>query len=300
MNKKELECDLLSLLPPWYREILDYQQICATEQSQMEVLAQEIAAVADNFFFQTMDAKAVAQWEQIFGIAADSSQTLTFRRDRLLNRVSTRPPYTMGFLARRLDQLIGPGAWRAAVDYPNHTLYIESSAEDQSYATEVTVTVNQMKPAHIVFINTPLVHTDIALSETVGLTHLTYNYRLGSWGLGLLPLASEESQGVIKTATTPSIQPRLLSDTADFLSGDVASARVNGELVISELSKNVEDCVLTITYPVTPEQAAEINRLELLDEEGNVLTASSVYVPITGATTLKHTILVKEGATANA
>ena len=162
------------------------------------------------------------------------------------------------------------------------------------------MTVNQMKPAHIVFINTPLVHTDIALSETVGLTHLTYNYRLGSWGLGLLPLASEESQGVIKTATTPSIQPRLLSDTADFLSGDVASARVNGELVISELSKNVEDCVLTITYPVTPEQAAEINRLELLDEEGNVLTASSVYVPITGATTLKHTILVKEGATANA
>ena len=59
---------MLSLLPPWYRDVLDYQQICQTEQDQIEALAQEIGAVADNFFFQTMDASSVAQWEQIFKI----------------------------------------------------------------------------------------------------------------------------------------------------------------------------------------------------------------------------------------
>ena len=60
MNKIELDADLLALLPPWYRRILDYQQICQAEQVQMEALATEIAAVANNFFFQTMDAGAVS------------------------------------------------------------------------------------------------------------------------------------------------------------------------------------------------------------------------------------------------
>ena len=41
MNPIELDTSLLSLLPPWYREVLDYQQICLTEQQQFEALAEE-------------------------------------------------------------------------------------------------------------------------------------------------------------------------------------------------------------------------------------------------------------------
>ena len=41
MNPIELDTNLLSLLPPWYREVLDYQQICLTEQQQFEALAEE-------------------------------------------------------------------------------------------------------------------------------------------------------------------------------------------------------------------------------------------------------------------
>ena len=41
MNPIELDTSLLSLLPPWYREVLDDQQICLTEQQQFEALAEE-------------------------------------------------------------------------------------------------------------------------------------------------------------------------------------------------------------------------------------------------------------------
>ena len=110
MKQIELDSDLLELLPPWYREILDYQQICQTEQGQFEALADEVVGVADNFFFQTMDENAVSQWEQIFGIVPDpSTEPLEFRRVRVLNRVSTRPPFTLAFLYQKLDELIGPG-----------------------------------------------------------------------------------------------------------------------------------------------------------------------------------------------
>ena len=189
---------MLSLLPPWYREILDYQQICQTEQEQMQALAQEIGAVADNFFFQTMDAGSVAQWEQIFKIVPDPvAETLAFRQIRLLNRISTRPPFTIWFLQEKLNELIGQGQWTVNMDYQNYTLYVESSAENQQYAAEVIYTVNSIKPAHIVFVNTPYVQTGILLSETIELSQRKWNYSLGGWFLGVLPFASEVSKGVI-------------------------------------------------------------------------------------------------------
>lgn len=291
---------MLSLLPPWYRDVLDYQQICQTEQDQIEALAQEIGAVADNFFFQTMDASSVAQWEQIFKIVPNpAAETLAFRQARLINRVSTRPPFTIWFLQEKLDELIGPGQWTVSMDYPNYTLYIESSAENQQYATEVAYTVNTIKPAHIVFINTPYVQTSLALSESIELSQLVYNYRLGAWGLGLHPFAQEQSEGVIKLPTTPSIQPALLAGTANFVSGDIASARVNGTVMISDINKTVSGSTLTVTYSVPAESISEIDRLELLDADGNVLTSSTVYVPVEASTILKHIIPVAEGVNKN-
>lgn len=294
MNR--LDTDMLSLLPPWYREILDYQEICQTEKAQFDALASEITGVADNFFFQTMDESAVAMWEQIFEITPNpETETLDFRRARALNRISTRPPFTLGFLYQKLDELIGPGAWTVTVDYANYTLYIESSALDQQYATEVAFTINRIKPAHIVYINTPYVRTGILLSETIELSQRIYNYKLGAWGLGVLPFAIEEGQGVIKMPETPSIQAALLTDTANFVSGDIASARINGSIAISNISKTVTGSTLEVTYTVAQSQTEAITSAELLDADGNVLTSSTVYVPVSGSTIMKHIIPVAEG-----
>lgn len=292
----ELDTDLLSLLPPWYRKILDYQEICQTEEAQLQLLGNEITGVADNFFFQTMDASAVGMWEEIFRIVPNPSvEDLDFRRARVLNRISTRPPFTLGFLYQKLDELIGPGEWTVTVDYPNYTLYIESSAQNQNYATEVAFTINQIKPAHIVYVNTPFIQSGVLLSEQIDLSQRLYNYHLGLWHLGTLPFATEEPQGVIKLPETPSIQQALLTGVANFVSTDVASARINGTVSITELTKSVSGNILTISYTVTQAQASEITSVELLDTDGTVLTSSQVYVPVGESTILKHTIPVSEG-----
>lgn len=300
MNPIELDADLLALLPPWYREVLDYQELCQTETAQFEALADEIIGVADNFFFQTMDEGAVSMWEQVFHIVPNpSTESLDFRRARVLNRITTRPPYTLGFLYQKLDELIGPGEWTVTVDYPNYTLYIESAAQNQNYATELAFTINRIKPAHIVWINSPFVRTGLLLSETISSAQRTYNYKLGSWELGLLPFATDGPEGVIKMPETPSIQQALLSGVANFVSGDVASARVNGTISIADLTKSVEGAELTVTYTVLPSQTTEITALELLDGEGNVLTSSTVYIPVTTNVVMKHIIPVAEGVVGN-
>lgn len=300
MNPIELDTGLLALLPPWYREVLDYQELCRTETAQFEALADEIIGVADNFFFQTMDEGAVSMWEQVFQIVPNpSTESLDFRRARVLNRITTRPPYTLGFLYQKLDELIGPGEWTVTVDYPNYTLYIESAAQNQNYATELAFTINRIKPAHIVWVNSPFVRTGLLLSETISSAQRTYNYKLGSWELGLLPFATDGPEGVIKMPETPSIRQALLTGVANFVSGDVASARVNGTIPIADLAKSVEGAELTVTYTVLPSQTTEITSLELLDGEGNVLTSSTVYIPVTTNVVMKHIIPVAEGVASN-
>ena len=300
MSNIQFDTDLLSLLPPWYREVLDYQQICQTEQQQMEAAAQAIQAIADNMFFQTMDEPSIYLWEQALQIVPNpQTETLAFRQARVINRLSTRPPFTLQFLYQKLDELIGPGAWTVTVDYANYTLYIRSAALNQSYATEVAFTVNRIKPAHIVYVNTPYVESGLLLSESISLTQRTFNYLLGSWNLGELPFSTDTSLGVIKTATTPSVQAALLADVANFVSGDVASALINGTVSVTELTKSVSGSTLTVQYTVPAGDLTEITTVALLDAEGNTLTSSSVYIPVSGATLLEHIIPVAEGVTAN-
>lgn len=291
----QFNSDIIKYLPYWFREILDFQEICKTEAEELEALAQAINAVADNFFFQTMDADTVAQWEKIFYIVPNLlTETLEFRRARLLVRISSRPPFTLRFLQGKLDQLIGKGKWKMTVDYPNYALYIESSAENQQYATEISYTINRIKPAHIIFLNKPYLSTGVMMGEQVSLAELVWRYQLGAWGLGLHPFATTEMKEVIVMPTQHSIETALLQETAAAIVNAVSSVRINGEILITDISKEAQGNTATILYQVTKEQTAAVTRIELLDGEQNVLTDSPVYVPITEPAIFTHTIPVEE------
>ena len=300
MSNIQFDTDLLPLLPQWYQEVLDYQQICQTEQEQLEAAALAIQAIADNMFFQTMDESSVYLWEQALQIIPNpQTETLSFRQARLINRLSSRPPFTIWFLKQKLDELIGPGKWTVNVDYPNYTLYIRSAAQNQSYATEVAFTINRLKAAHIVYVNTPYVDSGLLMSETISLTQRTFNYLLGQWNLGELPFSTDIPQGVIKTPDTPSIQPTLLTGVANYVSGDVASALINGTVSVTELTKTVSGSTLTIQYTIPAGSITQVDTVALLDADGNILTQSTIYVPVSGATLLESKIPVAEGVTSN-
>ena len=292
----EVNTNIIDYLPYWFRDILEYQKICETESEQLSALADEMHAVADNFFFQTMDESAVNMWEQVLGIVPNpQTEDLDFRRFRVLNRLTTKPPFTLGFLYQKLDELIGPGLWTVTVDYPNYTLYIESSSKNQNYFTEVAYTINKIKPAHIVFVNKPLTITGITVDESVELTDLQWNYILdGTWLLGEKPFVTRNVLEVITTPAQDTVQTALLNATAESVINTVASARVNGTVAISTLTKETDGNTAVIQYTVTEAQAATVTQLELLDSSGNVLTTSTVYVPIDSEAVFTHKIPVEE------
>lgn len=301
MTTPSASTNLLDLLPPWYAEVADFGAICSAEQPAFTQIQAYMLQVLANFFPQTMDADSIGQWEQILGILADpSAESLDFRRQRIINRISTRPPFTLQFLYNKLDELVGPGLWSVDVDYANYTLYITTNAEPQAYSQEVEFTINRIKPAHIVYAHKAVAESIILVGEQVQYTRYGWNYKLGSWQLGALPFAGILENEVVKTAAQPSVQPIMLQNLTGYTADDIVSAQVNGSIAVANITKEQTGDVLTVSYPISTAQTAEITQVALLASDGTALFSAPVYIPVTDTVTATHSITIQEGATSNA
>lgn len=290
---------LIDLLPPWYAETLDYQAICEAEQPMFDDVQQALAQLLLNMGWLTMDVDTVQPWEKALNIVPNPTyEDLDFRRMRVLNRLTLKPPFTLQFLHNKLDDLIGPALYSVEVDYPNYTLYIESNAQDQAYSQEVEFTVNRIKPAHITYIHRGNIIVDILVGEQVDYTIWGgWHYHLGQWYLGQKPFAEIQEQGVLKTPNQTSVQPAMLELLAGYTSDDVAAVRINGTVNIPTFNKLVVGNVLTVTYSVTPAMASTVTQAELLASDGTVLfNAQNIYLAVTDQVSVKHTVTIKEGA----
>lgn len=292
-----LETNICQYYPHWFRRILDFQALCRTEGQELRFLAEAMDQIHKNMFVQTMDEDTCAQWEAILRIVPTPGEDLEFRRLRVLNRLSLRPPFTMIFLRERLDIIFGPGNYVVEVDYPNFTLYIETAVDNSKYFSEVSALLHIVKPCHIVYISRPRIDAALLLSERTSRVEITYNYIQGQWRLGEKPFVSVLEREVLKLETTPSIQQPFLEQTAAFTARDPAAARVNGSIIITQLTRMVSGNIGSVIYTVRRDQTAEVEKVELLDKDGGVLTSAQVHLPVLDEMlSLRHNFQVKEGA----
>ena len=286
-----------SFVPHVYKDVTEMDAIIGVEQQQMSHAQTEASQAFANTFVLTANYAGIEMFEMMLGIIADpTTESLEFRRQRVLNRITLAPPFTFRFLKKRLDDIIGKDAWNAHVDFNNYTLYVESSALNQNWYQELEFTINQIKPCNIVFTNVPLTALFIAINEEISYTTIQWNYLLSQWKLGAFPFASTEGGAIIKMADKTSITDKLLHDTAEFVLSDIKAVLINDAVKITSFSiSQVVGSVVTLEYSVTPAQVEEVTNIKLLDGNDNVLSNSSVWVPVPKTTLGKHTIRIKEG-----
>ena len=310
--KLDLSHELLPLLPPIYREVQDYQQICAAEKAEFDRLAGSVEGVQSNFFFQTMDEDSVARWEKVFHIVAvPEKESLQFRRQRVMTRIATRPPYTLGFLYQKLDELIGAGKWTCSITYPLYELRLATSAKNQSYYDEVTHLINQIKPAHIVFISMPYLKTGILITEQVDVQKYNYQYRLGGWALGKKPFAEFGGWTTAKAAASPTLTRTLLLGVAHRAEELATTARLNRAATVKPLKSVIASATLQVgsetliisgenlKLEASVEPMADIptvTHYEILNDAGETLYASDCYFGINEKTDVDVNLSILEGA----
>lgn len=285
------------LFPSVYNGVLEISVLSETDDVLLDRALAKLERAQLNQFILTADEETISVYEKMFSILANpTTETLQFRRERILNRMSLQPPFTMRWLQNKLDGIIGVGKWNAYVDYANRTLYVESFVVNQQWFNELRITINRIKPCNLVFVNKPLIMADVVANETIVSATQHYNYILGQWQLGQEPFATTDSEEVIKLPSVNSINPNLLADVASFSATDVVAVRLNGSVKLSNFTTKAGQGATTIVeYEVKPAQASEITQIELLGTGDRVLTASAVYIPVTEAVICKHSINFKEG-----
>lgn len=283
-------------VPEFYEGCLDFEILTDAENWLLNAADTEVIDAQNNQYILTANAVGLTAFERIFDIRASPTDTIEFRRQRLLNRLSMTPPFTLRFLRKKLDSLLGVGNYSVYVDYANRTLYVETVSSDQSWYQELWITINTIRPANMGYINKPLLSETVLASETVSTFVKHYNYALGHWQLGQKPFATIDPEEVIKLPSVQSINNNLLTDVAAFSASDIVAVRLNGAVKITEFTtKTGQGTTALIEYSVTPTQAKEITQIELLGTGDRVLTSSAVYIPVIEVVACKHTINFVEG-----
>lgn len=173
-------------------EIRDFREIANTEAEELEQVQKAVDKLLADQFIETACKETILRRERELGIQYDpETETLEFRRKRLINRYSTKPPFTLRFLQQQLDDLVGRGRTNVTVDVQNFILTVEAAITDANVFKEVEHTVNVIKPANLVYQQRTALIETIGLDEKISRQDVTWNYKLdGSWKLGEKPFAT--------------------------------------------------------------------------------------------------------------
>ncbi|MCG7385115.1 putative phage tail protein [Paenibacillus sp. ACRRY] len=183
---------LMEYLPDYYVDSKQMAALLMAQEIELDNIAAGILRQRDDMYVMTASAQSIRRREKMLRIQADpSTEPLEFRRKRIINRQSMKPPFTIRWLQEQLDRLIGPGLAVVSVDVQQFILYVTTNIENANLFKEVQHTVQSVKPANLIYQqNTSLVHK-IGIKHTTTRRDITWNYKLdGSWKLGEKPFAT--------------------------------------------------------------------------------------------------------------
>lgn len=100
--------NLAKYYPIIYKDVLETDHLVSTENELFDELDSLTLEAEQNQFILTSNARGLTIYENMLNIIANpQSDSIQFRRERIINRLSTAPPFTIRELRNKLDQLLG-------------------------------------------------------------------------------------------------------------------------------------------------------------------------------------------------
>lgn len=101
--------EIRARFPRVYDNFVEIDDLSLSEQNLFERGQLEYLALHNNQWVITSDIEGVQQYEKMFDLLPSSSDSLSLRKERIINKLSTAPPYTLRYLKQRLDLFVGIG-----------------------------------------------------------------------------------------------------------------------------------------------------------------------------------------------
>lgn len=146
MNKT----DLAKYYPIVYKDVLEIEELVKTENKLFEELEKITLEVEQNQFILTANARGLAVYEKMLNIIVNSqSDSIQFRRERLINRLSSLPPFTLRELIGRLNNLLGEDNYNIEVIHDNYELKLDMCIGVYGKLDEVIKTLISIVPVNM-------------------------------------------------------------------------------------------------------------------------------------------------------
>ena len=137
-------------LPNFYEGVRETNELMRVENGLFDELGRQMRAVIDNQFILTCDLATLAFWERILNILHDpDTESTQFRRERIINRFSSRPPFTMHWLEKRLATLTDNN-FQTIEDFDNNRLEIITRIENGAVLQELNLMIMTVAPANMI------------------------------------------------------------------------------------------------------------------------------------------------------
>ena len=98
---------LMRQLPHWFKPVIEYIAIMRAYAFMLADCENTANGIQDNFFIQTADSETLSVWERLLGISVKPTDTIGFRRERILSKLDQTVPFTYWHLKERLTELFG-------------------------------------------------------------------------------------------------------------------------------------------------------------------------------------------------
>jgi len=157
--------DYLGYLPPVLQNVREFQEIAKAVNPEIVTLKQTINKVLNEQF--VLGAEDTLAWrEQEFGITASNDETVTFRRERLVERKSRKPPITLRTLRDRLNAYVGMTEAVIELVPGEYAFTISIPAVDGYKFRDIQQMVEALKPANMEYIQYPFSVERVRVRET--------------------------------------------------------------------------------------------------------------------------------------
>ena len=140
---------LMEQLPYYFRPIIEYQEIMKAHGYALDNLDGNVIQVNANNYISTADESTIAFWESVLGLSYKFGDTLEFRRARVLQKFTTVPPFSIGFLREKLNEMFGEDGYELSVDPVACTLKIKVTSDRYGAIDLLYSLLWDVVPAHI-------------------------------------------------------------------------------------------------------------------------------------------------------
>jgi hypothetical protein len=146
MNKTNLSI----YFPHIYKDILEINTLVAAENELFDELETLTFEAEQNQFILTSNSRGLAVYEEMLDIIANPEiEDIQFRRERLISRFSSKPPYTIKYLNKYLMEILGKDGYEIELDKDNYKMTLWLKAWLSNWWNEIEKSLVFIIPVNI-------------------------------------------------------------------------------------------------------------------------------------------------------